>query len=437
MAAPSRVVVPFKGEGAGRGPLAWGQIENWHAVRSLGHWMPIGGVQPVPAGTTIDDVVDELRFHLQRYVTLRTLLHIPGDGGTPEQEVFAEGELELEVYEDVDPEAVAEEYRARPLNFATEWPIRAAVVSHDGAPAHLVALISHFAMDAAGARTMLREVAERPCEPVAGKAPLEQAEWQASPAGRRQNASAMRHFESVLRAMPPQRFATPVVPRSPRYWRVRFDSAALPLALRAITARLDVDPAVTLLAVFAAAVHETFGLNPVVVRPLVSNRFRAGLDGVVCTAVQAGLCLVDCETGFDELVDRARRAALGAFKYGYFDQRDLWALVDRVAAERGEPLEIGCFLNDRRGPVPMDSPTAEDIEAALPASRLSWVRRQDHPAFEPFILDVEDLPEVPGAVRCTAHTDTALLAPRDAERILWNMEALAVSFAHPAHSSLG
>lgn len=434
MAVASRVVIPFEGGGAGRGPLSWGQIESWNAIRTLGHWMPLGGVRPVPTGTTIDDVVDELRFHLQRYVTLRTRLHVPADGGTPEQEVFSSGELQLEVYEDVDPDAVAERYRTRPLNFETEWPIRAAVVCQGGVPAHLVALISHFAMDAAGARTMLREVAERPAEPVAGLTPLAQAAWQASPAGRRQNASAMRHFETVLRAMPAQRFATPVVPRSPRYWRAAFDSAALPLALRAITARLDVDPAVTLLTVFAAAVHETFGSNPVVVRPLVSNRFRGGLDGVVCTAVQAGLCLIDCATGFEDLVERARRAALAAFKYGYFDQRDLWALKDRVAIERGEQLEIGCFLNDRRGPVQMDSPSPEEIEMAMPASRLSWVRRQDHPGFEPLILDVED---APGALRCTAHTDTALLAPRDAERILWNMEEIAVSFAHPVRSSIG
>ncbi|MEV6926040.1 hypothetical protein AB0M46_16305 [Dactylosporangium sp. NPDC051485] len=434
MAGPSRIVVPFEGEGAGRGPLSWGQLENWNAVRALGHWLPLGGALPVPPGTTIDDLVDDLRFNLHRYVTLRTRLHL-SPGAEPEQEVHASGGLEVEVLEGADPEAVAERYRSGPLNFATEWPIRAAIVTRDGAPSHLVALVSHFATDAAGARTMLREVAERPSAPVAGLAPLAQAAWQASPAGRRQNAGAMRHFEAVLRAMPAQRFDAPAAPRSPRYWRARFDSAALPLALRALTARLDVDPAVTLLAVFAAAVHETAGRNPVVVRPLVSNRFRAGLDSVVCTAVQASLALIDCEGGIEDIAERSRKAALAAFKHGYYDPRDLWAVRDRVAAERGEPLEIGCFLNDRRGPVPMDSPGPTEIEAARPASRLDWITRQDHPGLEPLILDVEDDPDSPGALRCIAHTDTAVLAPRDAERILWNMEALAVSFAHPARLS--
>ena len=26
---PERVVVPFAGDGAGEGPLSWGQAENW------------------------------------------------------------------------------------------------------------------------------------------------------------------------------------------------------------------------------------------------------------------------------------------------------------------------------------------------------------------------------------------------------------------------
>src|SRR5690242_19906001 len=113
MAAPSRAAISFEGEGAGRGPLSWGQIESWNAVRTLGHWMPLGGVQPVPPGASLDDVLGELRYHLERHATLRTRLHIPDDGTTPEQEVYASGTLEVEVLEDVDPETVAEEYRIR------------------------------------------------------------------------------------------------------------------------------------------------------------------------------------------------------------------------------------------------------------------------------------------------------------------------------------
>ena len=437
-----RVAVPFEGPGAGSGPLSWGQIESWNAVRTLGHWMPIGGALPLKPGTTVEDVAGELRHHLSRHPTLRTLLRIPAGGGTPTQVVHASGRTVLEVYEAGDApsdvaEALAGRYRDTDLDFTAEYPIRMAAVLRHGVPSHVVALISHFAADGAGAQAMLRDVAGRhtaaaagrpTAAPVAGRQPLEQAQWQASPAGRRQNESALRHFEGILRTMPPARFRAPAGPEQPRYWRAAFDSAALPLALRALTARTGADPSAVLLAVFAMAVHATCGVDPVVVRPLVSNRFRPGFADVVCTAVQAGLCQVPVAgLTFEDVLPQARRAATTAYKLAYFDQRDLFALVDRVGAERGERLEIGCFLNDRRDPsagVGGPLPTATEIEAALPRSAFSWVVRRATPGFEPMILDVEDTAT---GLRCTAHTDTASISPADTEALLRHLERIAVA----------
>src|SRR5512142_2080183 len=93
-----RVSVPFSGTGAGTGPLSWGQIESWNAIRTLGHWMPIGGVEPVPPGTTVAGVAADVEFMMSRNATLRTRLRLaPGD--EPLQEVFAAGETVLEVYD--------------------------------------------------------------------------------------------------------------------------------------------------------------------------------------------------------------------------------------------------------------------------------------------------------------------------------------------------
>jgi hypothetical protein len=428
--------VTFEGPGAGEGPLSWGQIESWNAVTTLGHWMPIGGALPVKPGTTTADLAGELRHHLSRHPSLRTLLRIPAGGGTPTQVVHGSGSSSLRVYEarDADPSAVAEavagRFRDTPLDFTAEYPIRMAAVLAHGVPTHVVALISHFAADGAGAQAMLRDVADRPATPgapVAGRQPLDQARWQASPAGRRQNDAALRHFESVLSTMPAARFRKPGAARRPRYWRGVLDSAALPLALRALTARTGADPAAALLAVFTLAVHATFGADPVVVRPLVSNRFRPGLAGVVCTAVQAGLCAVPVGGGLDQVLDAARRASTLAYKHAYFDQRDLFALVDRVGAQRGERLEIGCFLNDRRDPsagAGLPVATAAEIRAALPRSAFGWPVRRDAPGFEPMILDVED---TPAGLRCTAHTDTACIAPADTVALLHRLERIAVT----------
>ena len=434
--AAEQITVAFEGPGAGSGPLSWGQIESWNAVTTLGHWMPIGGALPLKPGTTVQDVAGELRHHLSRHPSMRTLLRIPAGGGTPTQVVHASGHAVLEVYDAgaADPsdvaEAVAGRYRDAGLDFGAQYPIRMAAVVRDGAASHVVALISHFAADGAGAQIMLRDVVERPAAPVAGRQPLDQARWQASPAGRRQNEAARRHFEDILRTMPPARFRTPAMPRRPRYWRAVHDSAALPLALRVLAARTGADQSSVLLAVFAMAVHATCGVDPVVVRPLVSNRFRPGLADVVCTAVQAGLCQVPVAgASFEEVVALARRASMSAYKLAYFDQRDLFALVDRVGAHRGERLEIGCFLNDRRNPsagAGGPQPSAAEILAALPRSSSSWTVRRDAPGFEPMILDVED---TPAGLRCTAHTDTAHISPDDTTALLEHLERVAVRAA--------
>jgi len=416
-----RVVVPFAGPGAGTGPLSWGQIENWNAIRALGHWMPIGGVEPVPPGTTVADVVADVEFLMSRFVTMRTRLLL-APGAAPRQQVAAAGELTVEIYDagTVDAaavaEAVAERYRTAPFDFTAEWPVRIALIRADGTPTRLVTLLSHFAADGSAAQTMLREIAEKPRDPVDGLSPLEQARWQHSPAGQRQNASAQRYFEGTLRAMPALRFRTPEAPRSPRYWRAVLESAALPRGLRALTDRTGADSSVTLLAVYAVAVHETFGVHPVVVRPMVNNRFRPGLGDIVCTVVQPGLCLLDVAgADLDEVVRRTERVALSTYKHAYFDQRGLFTLLDRVGRERGEHLEIGCFLNDRRM-------AADPPEAPAFPSTVRWVRKQDSPGFEPLIVDVED---IPGGLRCTAHTDTRWISPEDTEALLHAMEAVA------------
>ncbi|MEV4516388.1 hypothetical protein AB0K00_46440, partial [Dactylosporangium sp. NPDC049525] len=169
-----RLPISFEGTSAGSGPLSWGQIESWNAVRTLGHWMPIGGALPLKPGTTVDDVAGELRHHLSRHPSLRTLLRIPAGGGTPTQVVHGCGHTALEVYEagGADPSdvasAVAGRYRDTDLDFTAEYPIRMAAVLHHGVPSHVVALISHFAADGAGAQAMLRDVAARPAAPVAG-----------------------------------------------------------------------------------------------------------------------------------------------------------------------------------------------------------------------------------------------------------------------------
>ncbi|WP_238009032.1 condensation domain-containing protein [Dactylosporangium sp. AC04546] len=415
--------VRFEGDGSGTGPLSWGQLENWSAIVKQGTWLPLGGVKPLPEGTTVAEIAGELRYLMSRYQPMRTKLSFEPDG-TPIQQVYPEGETFLDVVDagDEDPEKVAEgvcdRWRDEPLDFTAEWPVRMAVVRKDGRLTHMAVLVSHFVTDAAGAVTMMTEVASRVATPVAGLQPLAQAAWQRSPAGQRHNAAAQRYWEGILRSVQPRRFPPPAAVTRPRYWHGEFVSPSLARAVPSLAAASGLDSSTVLLSLYAGALTRVTGVDPVVIRPMVSNRFRPGLSDVVCTLAQAGLLSVHA-AGADvpELLDRMRRVTMSAYKYAYFHHADMAALVDRVAAERGEPVELGCYFNDRRGPL-------RDTPCPPGESTFRWVTSQDAPSFEPLFVHVDNVPDT---LQLTVYVDAAHMTPTDAEAVLRGMETLATT----------
>ena len=93
-AVPRLIPVTFQGDGSGVERLSWGQWELWEGLDRLGTWMPIGTARPLPPGTTVDTVVDRLRFLMSQYQTMRTRLRFDPDG--PKQVVYGSGEITLE-----------------------------------------------------------------------------------------------------------------------------------------------------------------------------------------------------------------------------------------------------------------------------------------------------------------------------------------------------
>jgi hypothetical protein len=431
-----RVVVAFEGEGSGTGELAWGQQEAWMTVRRLRSWMPLGGIKQLPPGTTIEDIAGELRYSLNRYQVLRTKLLLD-DLDRPRQVVHATGEYMLEVVDagEAGADTTASELHRRyvdtDLDFATEWPIRMGIVRRHGKLTHMVVLISHFATDAHGAQVMRREVAARVDTPVAGMQPLEQMRWQQSATGRRQNEAALRHCESILRTIAPRRYPECHDVQDKPVWSADFTSPAMRLAVAALADRTKVDADALLLATFAIALNRVTGINPVVVRPLVGNRFRPGLADVMCSASQAGLCVLDvAEVPFDEALTRVRRATIAAYKYAYHDPTDLVGLHRRVSQERGVEIDIACFFNNRRGgskPVPEVRP--QMIEEALPHSVMRWTPTDSEPLRRMFGRVENDTAD---AMRLSLFLDTHLMSLADGEACLRGMETVAVEAAQIA-----
>jgi hypothetical protein len=333
----------------------------------------------------------------------------------------------IEGHGDLDElaESVRLWYHETPFDFENDWPVRMAVIEHEGKATHLIAIMCHIVSDGLGALVMLSDCAARTEEPVDGAQPLAQAQWQATPAGQRQNAAALKHWEKTLLSVAPLSFPPSPQRPQPRHWRGDFSSPALLKAVHALTVAAQVDSSQVLLAIFASALNRVSEVNPVAIRPMVSNRFRPGLSNVVALVAQYGLCALDVAgLTFSEVLSQVGKATMTAYKYAYYDPAGLHKTVANVLAER-KPA----FFNDRRmetrqgfpGPVP----SASDILDTATDYRLDWTIKQDDP-FEPLILHVDD---APGAMNIVIFMDTHFIAPDVAEELLRAMQEVAVQAA--------
>jgi hypothetical protein len=427
-----QILVGFEGDGSGSGELSWGQREMWPAMRRNRSSLGIGGVVPLPEGATVEDVAAMVRFMISRHPSLRTRLEF-GAGDQPRQVVSSAGEFPLEIVDtDGDPGGVAEALWTRyydvEFDYVNEWPVRMAAVRHGGRPTHLVSLCSHLASDGFGLAVLKAELSTMDrAGPVTGMPPLEQARWQRSPAGRRQSEAALRYWENALRTIPARRFPGPTDAHVPPFWEVWFSSPAAHLAALAVAARNAVTTSAVLLAAFAVAQAKVIGINPVVTQSVVSNRFRPGLADSVSTVSHPGLCVVDADASFDEVVARAWRASLRATKNAYSDPVARQELINRVQAERGERIELSCYYNDRR--VQRDdqtrpAPTAEQVRAAG-RTTLRHVPPVNQTG-ERFFLHINN---VPATVDIRLRVDTRHVSPANAEAVLRGMEAAVTGAA--------
>lgn len=437
-----QVPVPFAGDGEGVGELTWGQREILQAMVRQG-WISLGGVLPLPPGVSVQDAADQLSYMVSRFPSMRTKLRFDAEGYAL-QEVHSSGTVMLDVY-DLAPGADADEtaaqieacYRTRPRDFCAQWPVQMGVLRQAGRPTHVIAISCHTVSDGLGMQALGREVEARRTEPAIGLQQLELAAWQESPAGRRISDTAIRHMEKVLRSVPPRPLPFSGDERDPRHWTGVLRSRALKLALPAIAERTASDSSAVLLALYATALGRLGLLNPAVIRPLSSNRFRPGLTDMVGNLVQSGVCVLDAaETTIDEVVRRARQVSMTVRKYSYFDPRAETALIDRLAREARE-LDPGAepwccvnwaFFNDRRITPGEPARSREELEAARRLSTFGWIERKENP-YEQLFLHIDDAEDGIALMVCA---DTRHISPAGNEALAREMEAAAIEAAFDA-----
>ena len=448
-AVTSQIPVPFHGSGAGDGELTWGQQGIWITMLRTGRTMNIGGAMPLPEGSALSEFESSLRFLMSRHESLRTRLRFDDDGW-PRQVVSASGEATLDVV-DIDaaddPAEAAEALRSRyeftPFDHVHEWPVRMGLIRQQGALTHFVVQYSHLSVDGSGIEAVVRDLAHLDPQTgaataaVSGIRPLALAAKQRGPVGRRQSERALRYWESLLRVIPAQRFGVSAEPQQPRFWEIVCHSPAMYLALQAVADRTRADTGHVLLAAYAVALARVTGRSPSVAQVLVNNRFRPDFANSVSHLTQTGICVIDvADAAFDDVVAQAWNAATNAHLHGYFDTIAHQEMLARVARERGEEIDISCFVNDRRAqsaPVASGNPTPAEIRAALPFTTVRWERKLD--TYDgAFYLHVD---ASPGAVEFAIWADTHRLSLAEIEMCAHELEAVTVRAALDPRSTTG
>ncbi|MYX97798.1 non-ribosomal peptide synthetase condensation domain protein [Streptomyces sp. SID486] len=437
---------------AGTGPATWGQRAIWGVVTRLGDDAPRYNLRldlpltpPRPASRVLADLTELLRMH----DSLRTRLLPVGEDGL-EQVVDGAGELPVEVRTcsadkapTVGPELM-EELAGRPFDHAREWPFRVGLVECEGLVHRLVLAASHTAMDLWGEGRMLRDLqlissgesAESLLRTRPALQPLEAAQLQTSPVGRRRDEAARRYWCERLAAGPRRIFLDPAAPElavnapDRLFPNALLRSPALAVAVEQVAADLGVSDAAVLLGAASHQLARMSGSSDVLFQVVVSNRFQpAAAESVSTMAQEAVFLLTDADKDFEDAVRRTRSVAFTAFRHAGYDK---WALDREVRrlVERGEAADHSCWWNDTRDPGVGPFATVERPAAALGElagrTELSWPVEFLPRANVSVAVDVLT---APGALELCMTADPAVLDRAGMERFLRGVEQLVVAEA--------
>ena len=442
-----RMVVQFAGAEAGTEPLSWGQKAILQDMQETGNQFSMQGRIDLLEGSTIEDAAARVNGLLARHAALRMRLGA-GQAGRPYQEVAGSGQFGLDIltFPDDADRADVSRYRDHlwttwPLerfDFYRDWPLRVAVLRHRGACLHLVWVLSHLAADGGGILLLLADLladetgtAKDPRHPnvldIARSEQLSQL--------RQLSSRTMRYWESQLMHLPPQTFGGPAGPHGQagqRYWQARFSSPAAHLAMLAISRRTGTDASRVALAVIATAIGRATGMHLLTMKVMVNNRFRPGMADVIAPIAQNSVVTIDvADASVDEVVARARAAALTAGMRAYYDPDDLREVTARLDAERGYPASVTCRVNDQRAMI-MRSDAEADLELTrdqvrrrLAETSLTWLGPREN-MHEQVLILVENRPDV---VSLHMMWDLSCLTNGQVEALLRSVEDVAVEAA--------
>ncbi|MEV4313246.1 condensation domain-containing protein [Actinocrispum sp. NPDC049592] len=421
--------VDFAGHRAGSGPVTLGQgnVLEWIGEQEQERSDILCRFVPVPPGRGLADIRASVAVLLARHESLRTTIQ-PGPPAT--QHVIGSGTLVADVRElaEEDAESVLRErIMATRFNFGRDLPFRVSIATRDGVP-YLVALaLSHLAADYTSMQLLAGQFAamlDDPAARIAGPAvpqPLDVAAQEAEPPARRRAASALRYWDTQLRRLPQSMFAMPTQGQ-PGSREAYFGSRKAGLALPATVERTGVSHSTVLLAMAATLLAVRAGTSAAAVVSMCGNRFRPDMAAYVGTVAQDALIPFDLgDSTVDDTIRAVRLATMNSYRYGKFDAKGLWPILDAIATNRGTRFHRDCVVNDV-------SATMEDrtvlSDEGQDSSRFVWLPQTFYP-----VACLFTVLSAGSHLQVALYGDTRYLPEADIEGVLRGLEALVVASA--------
>ncbi|MFI7024045.1 condensation domain-containing protein [Micromonospora sp. NPDC049900] len=439
----------FAGGRAASAPLTWGQRAMWRTVEEFEspaayRVLSLDRTVAVSARTevTVPEAVQALGALVSRHGSLRTRFRRRDD--EVHQEMAATGRLPVGVHDvprpvdDPDGRALAAELavrlRASRFDHVAEWPLRVALVTVGDRVRQVVLVFSHATVDFHATDVVLRDLRRLlrrgTLDTPVGLQSVDLAGRERD-AGRRRSERAVAYW---LRQLPGlgANLSEPVgAAPAPRYRRGSLVSRAVHHAACLIATRNAVSTSNVVLAATAAGLTGAAGQDSCGIVVMANNRFQPGHQEAVGTLNQIGLCRLDLadRPGFAELLSRARRGALDAYRHAYYDP----AVWERTFTDLGHDhrtfLSPYCYLNDARLARDVDPTDVAPDETALRAmvgdSGFHWLPEL---ARFPWRCRVQVL-DAPGAVELVVTADTRYFPAERVEPFLRGVEALLVEAA--------
>ncbi|NJP42657.1 condensation domain-containing protein [Actinacidiphila epipremni] len=327
-------------------------------------------------GVSVDECAAGIRRLVERHAGLRTrFTEGEGEGGGPRQVAVAEGSFLVEVHEVAGgsegalaafAERRSRKLAAEPFRHSHEWPVRFGLVCRQGRVRAVVLVCSHLAFDGWSADLVGRELrallgggqdAGQPAGQPAGQdvwQPLDQAAYEQSDRGRRENDRTLRHWRARLAEVPdaPPRppLDRPAAPPIQQWW---LTSPALAAASVAVADRTRTSSSTVLLTLAATALAALRGQDTVPLLLIAGNRLTERQQAYAGATAQDGLLLFDrgstgANSGLDDAVREVYRRSAASYLRGRFDRAALTDLTAELDARRRHPLDLSGYFNDAR-----------------------------------------------------------------------------------------